>query len=375
MRSTTPRYAGWVLLASLLSAAAQAAPYRPQNDAQVLERLQASRPVPPSAAPRPDLAARLARVYIERARASGDPRELGYARGVLAPWWAADDAPDPVLLLRATLRQSAHDFSGALEDLDRLLARRPDDAQAWLTRATVLRVLGRYPEARAACAQLVGRADSFVATLCAESLRGLNGELAAAGAAIDALRPRLATQPRSIAAWYHAERAEIAVRAGDVALAERRYREALAAHPDDLDLRAAFADLLLDQDRAAEVLTWIDGDTAADALRLRRALALQALRDPAFAALDRGIREGFAAARRRGESLHLREEARYRLAAGDTAQALELARANWLLQREPWDARLLLQAAAAANDARSAESVPVWLSETGLEDARLRAAP
>lgn len=377
MDTARARRAGCVLFVVLHAGLASAAPYRPAQDAQVLERLRAG-PAPSLAVSRtsnPQLAAQLARVHIERARRSGDPRDLGYARGVLQPWWNASDAPDAVLLLRATLRQSTHDFDGALTDLDRLLQRDPDAVQAWLTRATILRVQGRYPEAAVACRELRDRADAFVATLCAESVRGLNGGLTAARAALEALQSRLDAQPAGVAAWYRAERAEMALRAGDLPQAEALYREALLRHPDDLDLRAAFADLLLDTERADEALALIPADTEVDTLRLRRALALHALGDPAFAAIDASLREGFAAAHRRGESLHLREEARYRLAVGDDPRlALKLAQRNWQDQREPWDTRLVLAAASAAKQTDAAQPVRDWIAETGYEDARLSRA-
>lgn len=375
-RSHYPRLArGFFLFLSLSmsTATVQAAPYRPASDAEVLERLSAQaaplhlqRDRALSAAQ----AAQSARVFIERSRASGDPRELGYAQGVLAPWWSLADAPNEVLLLRATLRQARHDFDGALSDLSRLLARNADDAQAWLTQATVLRVLGRYPEAQAACAQLQGRADAFVVELCSAAISGLNGQQEAARARLDVLRPQLAAQPAGVAAWYYAERSELAERAGD-ADTEALYQEALRAHPGDHGLRAAYADWLLDAGRAAEVPALIAAEEPVEALLLRRALALHALGDRAFAALDTRIRDNFAAARVRGEALHLREEARYALALGEHARALELARANWAVQHEPWDARLLLQAAQVTGQDAAAQPVRQWLAQSKLQDVRL----
>jgi len=51
---------------------------------------------------------------------------------------------------------------------------------------------------------------------------------------------------------------------------------------------------------------------------------------------------------RRGDVVHRREEARYRLAlAGDPGGALALARDNWAVQREPADLRVLADAARA----------------------------
>ncbi len=363
-------------LCCTLPPAAAAAPYRPADDDVVLERLPDRPPVPPAgrAGLPPEVAAGLAQAYIQRARNSGDPRQLGYAQGLLQAWWktAAAAVPDPVLLLRATLKQARHDFGGALEDLDGLLARSPDHAQGWLTRATVLRVQGRYPEALDACRKLQGLAEPFVERLCTAAIRGLHGEREVAARTLFELADAVNRQPANIAAWYYAERADLEVRAGRLQQAGLLYQHALQAHPGDLDLRAAHADLLLDREQAPAVLALIGPDVSADSLRLRRALALHALKDPRFEAEDAYLRDGFAAAHRRGEALHLREEARYALATGDDPQAaLALAQGNWQVQREPADARLLIQAADAAGRPQAAAEVRAWLAESRLQDVRL----
>lgn len=356
--------------------AAMAAAYEPTDDALVLERLPARSPVAAGSKLDVDLAARLAQIHIERSRRSGDPRELGYAQGVLQAWWDAAQAPPPILLLRATLKQARHDFSGALSDLDQLLKLEPNNAQAWLTRATVLRVQGRYAEALTACAQLRPLADPFIGVLCEQSIRSLKGQLADAMTALEALRPVLSQQAPAITAWHFAEYADMAVRAGQPQAALKLYQQASALFPHDLDLMAAHADLLLDQDQTSAVVALIPPQSEVDALLLRRALALHALGDAGFAALDTRLRYGFAAAHRRGEALHLREEARYRLAMGDDPrEVLKLAQRNWQTQREPWDARLLLAAAQTAEELRAADTVRQWLSETGLQDARLERRP
>jgi hypothetical protein len=49
-----------------------------------------------------------------------------------------------------------------------------------------------------------------------------------------------------------------------------------------------------------------------------------------------------------------------------------LASANYAVQREPRDARILLEAAIAAQDSASAQPALDWLRSSGFEDARLR---
>ena len=147
---------GWrtsmcVAALATLAAGATAAPYVPQSDNVVLERLPEKgdpalaqlKRMRRALAARPadiDIAIPVARKALEAARQLGDPRFLGQAQAALAPWWTADTVPPAALLLRATLKQSQHDFDGSLKDLDRLLAAQPAAAQARLTRATVLGV-------------------------------------------------------------------------------------------------------------------------------------------------------------------------------------------------------------------------------------------
>ena len=348
---TGPRLARGLFLAALLSGgSAFAAPWRPTDDGQVLERLPTGSPRAATAvAPGdPARAAALARGYIEQSRREGDPRFLGYAEGVLRPWWTQAAPPEPVLLLRATLLQSRHHFAESLRDLDALLAANPRNGQALLTRATVLRVQGRYAEAEASCAALDPIASAFVTDLCIASVRSLNGQLAGMASALDAMEADSRSQPPALQAWFHAERGDMAERLGKDAEALQHYRAALAANPDDPLVRAAAADVLLRLHRPAEVLQLTGDAPLADVLRLRVALARRALGSP-DPALEAALADSYAASRRRGEDVHLREEARYTLEVlGDAPRALELARQNWATQREPADARVLAAAEHAA---------------------------
>ena len=72
--------------------------------------------------------------------------------------------------------------------------------------------------------------------------------------------------------------------------------------------------------------------------------------------------------------MHLREEARFTLHLLDQpGEALELARRNWATQREPADARVLLEAALAASKPAAAQPVLEWLERTGLEHVGIEA--
>ena len=122
-------------------------------------------------------ALRLARLDIQLARERSDPRYLGQAQAALQPWWS-ESAPAPVLVLRATIEQSLHDFDAALRHLDLALAATPDDTQAWLTRAVVLTVRARYDEARASCGHVASAPLPFV--VCESQIDSLTGNARAA---------------------------------------------------------------------------------------------------------------------------------------------------------------------------------------------------
>jgi thioredoxin-like negative regulator of GroEL len=57
---------------------------------------------------------------------------------------------------------------------------------------------------------------------------------------------------------------------------------------------------------------------------------------------------------------------------GDAETALGLAQANWSVQKEPRDARLLLESVIAANKPDAAQPVLEFLEKNRLEDSRLR---
>src|SRR5437899_8790366 len=164
-----------------------AAPYLPDNDTIVLERLpeqadpslKALKRIRAALRANPsnlDVAAAVAKRAIEAARATGDPRFLGQAQAALAPWWTMIDPPASALLLRATLKQSQHDFVGAIADLDRLVAIVPANAQARLTRATVLTVTGQYDKARRDCASLATLASPLVVAARDAAPASLSGD-------------------------------------------------------------------------------------------------------------------------------------------------------------------------------------------------------
>jgi len=355
-----------------------AAPFLPTDDAQVLERLP-SRSTPQfrdlkalqvAAASAPGDLARalpLATAYIRASRVEGDPRFLGYAQAALAPWWKDPEAPTRVLVLRATILQSSHRFAVARADLDRVLQREPRNVQAILTRATILTVQGNFAAARPDCQRLDGLAPSIYRVICLAAIDSVTGK---ADVAYDAQRSALQSAPRVDDAgrvWAETLLGEIAHRRRDPA-AERHFRAALGVGDKDAYLLGAYSDWLLDQDRPAEVIGLLQGESRNDTLLLRLALAQHVLARPEAAASIEILRARFDASHARGDTVHARENARFELALrNDARSALPYALDSWKVQREPADLRILAEAAAAANDVAALGMVQRWLTETGIE--------
>jgi tetratricopeptide (TPR) repeat protein len=366
------------LLLAVAPAAGSAEPYVPDDDEAILERLPAARDprVRALALARARLAEEpanlnrafsLASAYLVLGQSQGDPRYEGYAQAALAPWWDLVEPPVPVLILRAMLEQRRHDFDAALADLERVLARQPRHPQALLTKATILGVQGKPDEALKSCAELTGAGEILVEAACTASAYGLAGRARDGYRLLQEGRRRSPGAEPLLQVWAHTILAELAEQLGYVAAAEKHFRDALSLARDPY-LLGAYADFLLDQDRPGEVLELLERESRIDPLLLRLALAERRLGAAALGEHIALLQDRFDAARRRGERVHLREEARFTLHLLDRpGEALELARRNWATQREPADARVLLEAALAASKPAAAQPVLEWLERTGLE--------
>ena len=319
----------------------------------------------------PAQALRLARLHLTEARRTADPRHFGHAEAVLGP--LCGDAANPdALVLRAMVHQARHKFARSLTDLDRALALQPTDPQAWLVRASVLTVVGRYEEAGQSCDKVAQQASRFIATACRAPIDGLLGKAGATAAALGAVMD--GANGAGERAWGASLLGELALWTGDVVVAERWFREALTLDPEDRYSRSAYADLLLETGRAKEAHVLLSNAVDDEGLLIRLALAEQAVGAATIGQRRDQLRARFDADRRRGEPVHGREEARFALSIEkQPKRALALALENWVLQHEPWDARLVLEAALAAGQPQAAQPALAWVQATGFEDARLRA--
>jgi Tfp pilus assembly protein PilF len=316
----------------------------------------------------------LAQGYIDIGRANADPRFVSYAEATLTPWLQRQHPDLAVLTLQATALQYLHRFAEALGLLDQALARAPSDAQAWLTRATILQVQGRFDAARESCRNLIRSSGQLIALACLTSVNSLTGKLSVSYMALGQVftdDPRLGVGVR---VWILDQLGDMAQRLGDDSAAESHFQAALRVSPNDGYTKGEYADLLIRRGRAFEVMHLLQNDEQQDNLLLRLAIAATRLRTTQAGRLSDEFQARYEAARRDGDTTHLREQARFLLEVrGRKNAALNIAARNWTIQREPADVRIYWAAAVAADSATDLRRLRDWIQQTGYEDALLGA--
>jgi tetratricopeptide (TPR) repeat protein len=370
-----------LLLMSLASWAAAGTPFVPTDDAVVLAHLPARTALDRLLPRRSAVSARnedlpaaldLARSYIAIGRQEGDPRFIGYAEAVLIPWLKRTPSPEPALVLQATALQYRHQFDESLHLLDRAIALQPLDGQAWLTKASLLELQGRFPEARHACARVSRALDQVLALTCLASVNSRNGQLAASSQALRSVSALTARLPPLVLGWTESVLADMAERSGDDEAADGQLRAAISALPDDPYLKTTRADLLLRVGRPQEVISLTRDYVANDSLLLRLAIAAQRAKSPDAHHWSDEYAARLQAAERDRDPGHARERALYLLEiTHDTRGALAAAVDNWKMQREPVDVRLYVRAAQLAGSTHDLELIKSWLAATRYEDETL----
>jgi hypothetical protein len=317
----------------------------------------------------------LSTLYLGQARVQGDPRFVGQALAALSAWPDAVSAPDPVLLTQANLQQFLHDFDTAAANLEKLVARSPKHAQAWLTLATVRRVQGRYTASDKACQGLTVAGASAYGAACQAENDSLRGQYDRAHQTLADLLGAPAMQSPAMRNWLLTTRAESEVRAGLFAKAQASYREALNAQTDSYT-SLSFADFLIQQQHFAQALAQLAGQPRTDAVLLRLAIAGTQVQARSAPADVQELRERITAANQRPEAqtTHAREQALFALWVDkQPAKALALARINVQHQREPLDVLLFAQAAKASQNYAARLEAVALAHEMDLHDVRLHA--
>ena len=366
----------WLACLLLCNAAHATTALHPSRGDEVIERLPTITRVRPaavvSAVADPVAAATQARSHIATARQTGDTRYWGRAQAVLAPWWDKPDAPVDLAILQATVQQGRHDFKASRLILQAALRRSPGHAQGWLNLAALERLSGHYAEALHACDAVARAGQTLYALACQLETQSMQGQNVAARKGFTQLLAE--TQDPAQISWLQSLLAESEERAGADAAALSAYQRSLQAEPD-LYTSIALSDLLLRTGKTAQALAVLQPLPQTDAVLLRQATAMRRLNNPDWKTLRATLREWNAELARRGDdlTLHGREQALVALWLDDDAPgALQIARRNLDLQREPIDWWVALQSARQAKDALAVQQLQKDMQQVGIVDARSR---
>ena len=396
MHSTLSRALA-TLIFGLSGLIAQAAPFTPANDSDVVERLPLSATDPsvrrlqslrkqldakPNDVP---LRLEIARRYFDLAMAQGDPRYVGYASAALSP---LDKTPPNTSALAANywltkgmLQQYSHNFDGALDSFNKASQADTQSPDPYAWRAAIYMVQANYSAAQTECNALKPLSTALFATGCSQYVQAHSGGATGLQTAFDTLNAAVKSEPYSsntaspeLMLWEITRLAEMAIRLNRPAEAEAYFQRALKLGVTDQFLLGAYADFLLTQNKPDAVIELLSNWERSDILLLRLALAGKATKHPKATDWANKLRDRFKEAAQRGDRLHEQEAARFELdIENKPSQALALAVNNYKLQKEPRDAQVLLRAALAAKDATAAEPALTWLKQNNYEDANLKA--
>jgi len=309
----------------------------------------------------------LAEGFLERARRLREPMFVGRAEAVLAAVVSRASASTTQQRLYAETLQYRHNFSAAEALLGMVLRSAPADAAARAQRASLRLVRGDFDGARADCAHLLagGGEGQAIALACLAQVHAASNRLDQ-GRAMLAAYPAPPAREAALRAYWLTVRGELFERAGEPDRAIADYGAALALEPQNDSIRATLADALLARGEPHDARELLNIERPGLALLVRRAACTsgaerETLRAQAAAWLALEVA--------RGDSIHAREAALLALDGGDAVAALTSAQANFRVQKELADVRLLARAAMAAHDRRARQQLVEWLRSTGYRDA------
>ena len=309
----------------------------------------------------------LAQGFLERARRLREPMFVGRAEAVLATVVTRKSASTTAQRLYAETLQYRHDFSAAEALLGTVLGAAPTDSAARAQRASLRLVRGDFAGARADCARLLagGGAGQAIALACLAQVHAASNRLDQ-GRALLAAYPAPPARDAALRAYWLTVRGELFERANQLDRAIADYGAALTLEPQNDSIRATLADALLARGERHDARELLNVERPGLALLVRRAACASGAEREA---LRKQSAAWLALEAARGDSIHAREAALLALDGGDAQAALASAQANFRMQKELTDVRLLARSAVAAHDARARQQLEQWLRSTGYRDA------
>jgi len=246
------------------------------------------------------------------------------------------------LMTAAIVAQSRHQFDTSRQFIGKVLSINPQHNEAQLLLASISLVSGRTQAAKVACSALQ-QVNLLLPITCHARVALASGHAHIAYPKLQRVISRIDTQASSATlAWAQSVAGDLAAHLGYTRKAIAHYRSSLELL-DQVQVRAALADVLLESKQPDDVLEIIDHHDAALPLLVRRLIALAQIQRLAesfhtVTLLDDAFTTWIDAE----DWMHAREMARFYL---DVIKRPELARLlalkNIEIQKEPEDFRLV----------------------------------
>jgi len=236
--------------------------------------------------------------------------------------------------------------------------------------ANLHRVQGRFDDARHACRQGASTLPPTTVVICQSSIQAMTGQLPKAWQTLQRLADSGLASPGNEQRWLHTLLAEMAIQQGFYDQAHDYLSAALHDTPQAPYLVYLQNDLRLmqgDNDKVIDALKpWQDRENAL----LRLAIAAHRSHHPDAERWQQAYQDLLNAAQQSSRDIHLREQARFLLQVSAEPEAtLQTAKANWTMQREISDLRILLASAKASGDQDAYQQAMQFMERHGISDA------
>jgi len=302
--------------------------------------------------------------FVDYGLEHADPRYLAYAQGLLSPWWLDKIGPEELFFLRANIKQHAHDFGAAIDDLSLILKQNSQNVQALLLRANAYRVKGELINSIKDCQHLLLLTDALVTLNCLAQVNIFAKEPTESARQLKQLFNLTKNIAPLLEVEVHTTLAQLYLAAGNLELAEKYYLQALKLRPNSKFLINQYTQLLLQLGQWQLALNFLPPTLNNNNALIQRAIASQALQLPETDALITELKQRFEQAQIRGYLDISKDLAAFFLYLDPHPdKALRYAYLNWQHQKEMSDLRLLLNASKAVNDESITAEIQQWLNE------------
>jgi len=358
------------LCVCLLPTSGYSQPYTPQHDSDVVDTLPSGaltyqdrvifqpQHKPPFDQISPKIHALLSIAYNQ-----GDPRAVGQAEALLAPY-LADQSPE-TLYLHAAILQSKHEFEAAKSTLQTLLKKTPNQPDSILMMASINLVQGHFAESRQNCDGIRDIGLMVLRLACLAEVDDMTGQITQSLQVLHTLTTINNGLTPDQSQWLYLILADIALRTHDAKLADSTIKH--------LDLNkapslTAQADWLIAQQNWASCIQSLSTHRENDALLLRLTTCEVRSHDPQAQDDLALLGARMQLWQLRGDSSHQREQALYALLNNTDPQVtLAIARSNWTRQKETADLQIYTEAAIHAHSLYDLHLIQAWIIENHFE--------